>query len=117
MALLTNFGPQSIRQKLLLGTLFLAVIPVIVTSLIVGKESLESSRAALEAQARDSLVAQRASKAAQITDYFDSLANQLRVLASSPELVRAMREMPAAFDNSVISIADLPDQRARLARY
>ena len=37
MALLENFGPQSIRQKLRLGTLFLAIIPVIVTSLIVGK--------------------------------------------------------------------------------
>jgi methyl-accepting chemotaxis protein len=117
MALLSNFGPQSIRQKLLLGTLFLAVIPVVATSLIVGKESLDSSRAALEAQARESLIAQRASKGAQITDYFDSLANQLRVLAASPDVVRAMRELPAAYENSVMNIADLPEQRARLAKY
>ena len=76
MALLQSFGPQSIRQKLRLGTLFLAIIPVLVTSLIVGRESLNSSRAAIEAQARESLIAQRASKAAQITDYFDALSNQ-----------------------------------------
>ncbi len=117
MALLQNFGPQSIRQKLRLGTLFLAIIPVVVTSLIVGKESLDSSRAAIESQARESLIAQRASKAGQITDYFDSLSNQVKVLASSPEVVNSMRELPAAYDNSVISIADLPEERARLARY
>jgi methyl-accepting chemotaxis protein len=117
MAIRNAFGAQSIRQKLLLGTLFLAIIPVAVTSLIVGRESLNSGRAALEAQARESLIAQRASKAAQITDYFGSLSNQLQVLAASPDVIASMREMPTAFDNSVISIADLPGQRARLGKY
>ena len=114
---LTNFGPQSIRQKLLLGTLFLAIIPVVVTSVIVGRESLDSGRAVIESQARESLIAQRASKAAQITDYFDSLSNQVKVLASSPEVVNAMRDLPGAFDASVVSLADLPGERARLAKY
>src|SRR5688572_16457587 len=114
---LNVFGNQSIRQKLLLGTLFLAIIPVAVTSVIVGRESLDSGRAALEAQAREALIAQRASAAAQITDYFNSLSNQVQVLASAPEVVAAMREMPAAYDNSVISIADLPAERARLVKY
>ncbi len=82
MAIRNVFGAQSIRQKLLLGTLFLAIIPVAVTSIIVGRESLNSGRAALEAQAREALIAQRASKAAQITDYFDSLSNQVQVLAA-----------------------------------
>ena len=117
MAFLNVFGAQSIRQKLLFGTLFLAVIPVAVTSVMLGHESLSSGRAALEAQARESLIAQRAAKAAQITDYFDSLSNQVQVLASSPEVVNAMRDLPAAYDNSVISIADLPAERARLAKY
>ncbi len=117
MALLNTFGPQSIRQKLLLGTLFLAIIPVVVTSLIVGRESLDSSRAAIESQARESLIAQRASKAAQITDYFNALSNQVKVLASAPDVIAAMRDFPDAYENSVVSIADLPDQRARLAKY
>jgi methyl-accepting chemotaxis protein len=117
MATRNVFGAQSIRQKLLLGTLFLAIIPVAVTSVIVGRESLNSGRAALEAQAREALIAQRASKAAQITDYFDALSNQVKVLAAAPEVVTAMRELPVAYDNSVISIADLPAERARLARY
>ena len=117
MAIRNVFGAQSIRQKLLLGTLFLAIIPVAVTSIIVGRESLNSGRAALEAQAREALIAQRASKAAQITDYFEALSNQVQVLAASPDVVDAMRELPAAYDNSVISIADLPAERARLAKY
>jgi methyl-accepting chemotaxis protein len=117
MAIRNVFGIQSIRQKLLLGTLFLAIIPVALTSLVVGRESLSSGRAALESQARESLIAQRASKAGQITDYFDSLSNQVQVLASSPDIVAAMRDMPNAFDNSVINIADLPAERARLSRY
>ncbi|HET9864593.1 MAG TPA: methyl-accepting chemotaxis protein [Steroidobacteraceae bacterium] len=117
MALPTVFGAQSIRQKLLFGTLFLAIIPVAVTSLMLGRESLRQGRAALEAQARESLIAQRAAKAAQITDYFETLSNQAQVLAASPEVVGAMRDLPGAFDNSVISIADLPAERARLARY
>ena len=117
MALRNVFGAQSIRQKLLLGTLFLAIIPVAVTSVIVGRESLNSGRAALEAQAREALIAQRAAKAAQITDYFEALSNQVQVLAASPDVVNAMRELPAAYENSVISIADLPTERARLAKY
>src|SRR5262245_37456577 len=117
MALLNVFGAQSIRQKLLFGTLFLAIIPVAVTSVMLGHESLSSGRARLESQTRESLIAQRTAKAAQITDYFDSLSNQVQVLASSPEVVTAMRDLPAAFDNSVISIADLPAERARLAKY
>src|SRR5688572_17196494 len=117
MALRNLFGAQSIRQKLLFGTLFLAIIPVAVTALLLGYESLSSGRAALEAQAREALIAQRAAKAAQITDYFDSLSNQLQVLAAAPDVVDAMRELPAAYDNSIVSIADLPAQRARLARY
>src|SRR5678815_5144501 len=117
MAIRNAFGPQSIRQKLLLGTLFLAIIPVAVTSIIVGRESLNSSRAALESQAREALVAQRASKAAQITDYFEALSNQVQVLAASPDVIGAMRELPAAYDNSVISIADLPAERVRLGKY
>src|SRR3982751_5132380 len=117
MAIRNVFGTQSIRQKLLLGTLFLAIIPVAVTSVIVGRESLNSGRMALESQAREALIAQRASKAAQITDYFDSLSNQVQVLAAAPDVVAAMRELPAAYDNSVLSIADLPAERARLAKY
>jgi methyl-accepting chemotaxis protein len=117
MAIRNVFGAQSIRQKLLLGTLFLAIIPVAVTSVIVGRESLNSGRAALESQAREALIAQRSSKAAQITDYFDALSNQVQVLAASPDVVNAMRELPTAYDNSVLNIADLPAQRARLARY
>ena len=115
MAIRNVFGAQSIRQKLLLGTLFLAIIPVAVTSVIVGRESLNSGRAALESQAREALIAQRASKAAQITDYFESLSNQVQVLAASPDVVNAMRELPAAYDNSVISIAR-PARRARAPR-
>ncbi|HEU5135292.1 MAG TPA: hypothetical protein VFU13_09130, partial [Steroidobacteraceae bacterium] len=117
MAIRNVFGAQSIRQKLLLGTLFLAIIPVAVTSIIVGRESLNSGKAALESQSREALIAQRASKAAQITDYFDALSNQVQVLAASPDVVNAMRELPAAFDNSVLSIADLPAERSRLAKF
>ncbi|HET7809096.1 MAG TPA: HAMP domain-containing methyl-accepting chemotaxis protein [Steroidobacteraceae bacterium] len=117
MALRTSFGAQSIRQKLLLGTLFLAIIPVAVTSLIIGRESLNSSRTALESQAREALIAQRAAKAAQITSYFETLSNQVQVLAASPEVVGAMRTLPDAYDNSVLNIADLPAERARLAKY
>jgi len=117
MALRNVFGAQSIRQKLLLGTLFLAIIPVAVTSVIVGHESLKSSRAALEAQARESLIAQRAAKAAQISTYFDTLSNEVQVLAASPEVIAAMRDLPSAYDNSVLNIADLPAERTRLAKY
>jgi methyl-accepting chemotaxis protein len=117
MASRKAFGTQSIRQKLLLGTLFLAIVPVAITSVIVGRESLNSSRDAIEAQAREALIAQRASKGAQITDYFNALSNQVQVLAAAPDVVNAMRELPAAFDNSVLNIAELPAERVRLSKY
>ena len=91
MAVRNLFVAQSIRQKLLFGTLFLAIIPVAVTALMLGREAVSSGRAALEAQSREALIAQRASKAAQITDYFESLSNQVQVLAAAAEVVNAMR--------------------------
>ena len=39
------------------------------------------------------------------------------MLAAAPDVVNAMRELPAAYDNSVLNIADLPAERARLAKY
>ena len=39
------------------------------------------------------------------------------MLAASPDVINAMRELPAAYENSVLSIADLPAERARLAKY
>jgi len=117
MAIRNVLGAQSIRQKLLLGTLFLAIIPVAVTSVIVGRESLNSGRAALEAQSREALIAQSAAKAGQITDYFESLSNQVQVLAAAPDVINAMRELPVAYENSIVSIADLPNERARVAKY
>src|SRR4026208_1859378 len=52
MSRLNLFVAQSIRQKLLFGTLFLAIIPVAVTALMLGRESVSSGRAALAARAR-----------------------------------------------------------------
>ena len=106
MALRNVFGAQSIRQKLLLGTLFLAIIPVAVTSVIVGRESLVSGRNALEAQAREALVAQRATKAAQVTDYFATLSNQVQVLAASPEFARIAANPLDDGSRSSLAISD-----------
>jgi len=109
MAIRNVFGAQSIRQKLLLGTLFLAIIPVAVTSVIVGRESLNSGRAALEAQAREALIAQRASKAAQVTSYFDTLANEVQVLIASVTAAQA-----AVASGQVRALAVLSDRRSPL---
>jgi methyl-accepting chemotaxis protein len=110
-------NPQSIRQKLLVGTMFLAIVPVALTSLIVGREALISGRESLEAQARDSLVAIRTTKASQISDYFNSLSNNVQVLAQMPMVVSAMRDLPAAMESAVPADTDLAAERAQLNRY
>ncbi len=84
----------SIRTRLTLGGLALALVPVLVA---IGAVSLYADRqaeASLTERALDQLDATRAGKAAEIQSYFRDVANVLLVLAANEQIRGAMTSMP-----------------------
>jgi len=108
----------SIRSRLLFGTLALALIPLILATAIVSTLSLQSSRSSVTERVKSQLDSLRVTQAAQISAYFDGLANTMRVLSANPAIKASFKELDAAF-------ATLPDtvtateaqQRAAVLRY
>ncbi|MEH6606340.1 MAG: response regulator [Pseudomonadales bacterium] len=87
------FGRLKIGTKILLVTVSITVA-VIVISLMV---SSNSTRAALEQEAFNRLIAVRAMKSQQIEDYFLSIRNQVVTFSEDQMVVDAMREFTDSF--------------------
>ncbi len=107
----------TLRQKMLFGTLFLAIVPVLLTSLIVGGISLTSGKDALEEGAKNALIAQRDIKKGEIETYFKTLENSVHTLAVTPTVIDAMKELPPAMANVRMRGDNLADMREKLAQY
>ena len=88
---------KSVRQKMLLGTAALALIPIILATVFLGRAATNAGRATIEQQTRDNLTATREVKKEQILDYFKVAKTQIEVLATAPDVVRAMRELSLAY--------------------
>jgi len=74
---------MSIKLKLLLGSILLAAIPAGIVAVFSASIAGSQSHEALEAQAKNQLVAIRETKRLQIEDYFKRIHNQVVVLAGS----------------------------------
>lgn len=115
-----SFKPRvlgTLRQKMLFGTLFLAIVPVLLTSLIVGGISLTSGKDALEESAKNALTAQRDIKKGEIEAYFKTLENSVHTLAATPTVIDAMKELRPAMANARMRGDNLADMREKLTQY
>jgi methyl-accepting chemotaxis protein len=91
------FSATTVRQKLLLGTAALALIPIVLATVLLGRAATDAGRTTIQQQARDQLTATREVKKEQILDYFANAKAQIGVLAKAPDVVNAMREFTAAY--------------------
>ena len=88
---------STVRQKMLIGTAALAFIPILLATFFLGRAATNAGRATIESQARDQLTATREVKQEQVLDYFKTARTQIEVLASAPDVLRAMRGFTEVF--------------------
>jgi methyl-accepting chemotaxis protein len=109
---------SSIRNRVLFGTLGLALIPLIVATSVLGYLAINRSRTALQERATAQLTSIRDTKASELVSYFDSQAQVLNLLAASKEVRESMQSMTQEFPLIAGSLKNtIADRRAAVTAY
>ena len=107
----------SIRSKLLLGMLFVAVIPLLVLAASV----YFNAEQAVMAKAVDQLEAVRTIKANQLQQHFQTLEAQIATFAENRMVVEAMQDFRTSFrmvlEENEVSPAELESMRKQLRHF
>lgn len=90
---------MKLRQKLLVLTTTIAVIPTLVASLLVGFQSYSSSRDTAELQAQAQLISIRDIKKQQIEQYFAFIQSQIQTFSNSRMVIDAVQRFRADMAN------------------
>ncbi|RKZ79670.1 MAG: hypothetical protein DRR19_24665 [Candidatus Parabeggiatoa sp. nov. 1] len=88
---------MKLRQKMFIGSAFLAVIPVLITALFTSQIASTLGQQALTESAQSHITSIRDAKKAQIEDYFGMINNQIKVYADAGTTIKAMVELKAAY--------------------
>lgn len=86
----------TIRSRLLFGSLGLVAIPLLLATAIIGFLADRGATESLTRRASEQLDAIAAVKRGEIGAYFTEVASNLRVIAETPTIRDALRELPAA---------------------
>lgn len=100
---------MSLKLKLLLGSILLAVVPAGVVAVITAVMAGNQSIGALEDQVGNQLVAIRETKRLQIEDYFERIQNQVVIMSQS----RSVREAVSSFGSSYEALGEGGTEEAR----
>ncbi len=88
---------MKLRQKMFIGSAFLAVIPVLITALVTSQIASTLGEDALTQSAQSHITSLRDAKKAQVEDYFNWVFNQIKVYADAKTTVEAMRGLKEAY--------------------
>ncbi len=109
---------MTLRMKMLLGSALLAVIPVIVTAVLITAIANAIGQESVEIQAKEQLESVRDAKKQQIETYFGILRLQAQSYATDPTIVRALKDFRLAFTDFLEQAsADQTSIDAALAQY
>jgi len=110
---------MTIKNKLLFVCIALAIIPVVLVSLVIGWQSYQSARVAIEQQAQSQLVSIREIKKRQIESYFDTISKQVRTFAKDRMIIDAMDSFKSAFNEYrfEIGVSDTAQMKQSLRGY
>lgn len=106
---------MNIRQKLLIASLLLVLLPVLIAGTVIGLFSINSSRESLQESAQQTLIATRDARKSAIESYFGELGDQLISMSENLMVTEAMQEFRTAFYD--LSLADVNVDRAGLENY
>ncbi|RLJ18418.1 methyl-accepting chemotaxis protein [bacterium endosymbiont of Escarpia laminata] len=108
-----------LKRKIMIGAAILAAIPLLAASLAIIGVATEKSHQALEEAARERLIAIRDIKKSQITDYFETIRNQIQNLSRAYEVTDALqnfRSSISTYRNEIFQL-DIEKYRSELAHY
>ena len=88
---------MKLRQKMFLGSAFLAVIPVIITAFFTSQIAGDLGQQALTQSARNHITSIRDTKKSHVEGYFELVSNQIRTFASFRETINAMYDLNTTF--------------------
>ncbi len=88
---------MKLRQKMFIGSAFLAVIPVLITTYFASRIAADSGQQALTESAQSHITSIRDTKKAQVEGYFELVKNQLHVYSNAQTTILAMRSLKEAF--------------------
>lgn len=107
----------SIRNKLLVGMFFVAVIPLLALSAAV----YSSAQQTVMSKSVSQLEAVRSIKASQLQQYFQTLEGQIATFAENRMVIEAMRDLRDSFRTVIgeteVTPVDLEDLRQQLRTY
>ena len=106
---------MNIRQKLLIASLLLVLVPVLIAGIVIGTFSINSSQESLEQSAETQLIASRDARKNAIESYFGELGDQLISMSENLMVVDAMSEFEVAFEG--LSLDEVSIDRAGLQNY
>ncbi|MCK5523583.1 MAG: methyl-accepting chemotaxis protein [Thiomargarita sp.] len=88
---------MKLRQKMFIGSAFLAVIPVLITALFTSQIASTLGQQALTESAKSHITSIRDAKKAQVEDHFNWIFNQIQVYARAKTTIDAMHGLNAAY--------------------
>lgn len=101
---------MKLRQKMFLGSAFLAVIPVVITAYFTGGIAATLGQQALTESAQSHISAIRDTKKAQVEDYFALAINQIQMYASTDTVIDAMNLFGRAYPRYLRDLATSPEE-------
>ncbi|OUD15279.1 methyl-accepting chemotaxis protein [Thioflexithrix psekupsensis] len=101
---------MKLRQKMFLGSAFLAVIPVVITAYFTGGIAATLGQQALTESAQSHISAIRDTKKAQVEDYFSQAINQIQMYAGSETVIDAMSLFAKAYPRYLRDLAASPEE-------
>ncbi len=96
---------MKLATKMFLGAATLAVVPVLVTSLLVGGGSVQLARTSLTDSVQSQLTSLREVRKQQVTDYLNGIVRGLQAFSASTTAVDGMKTLKQAYQASG---ADVP---------
>ncbi len=90
---------MNIKTKMLIGSGFLTIIPLVVVSMVIGWQSIDQGEKALQEQIQNRLVALRDDKKAQIQNYFKITTDQLITFSKDQMFIDASLSFKDAYTN------------------
>jgi methyl-accepting chemotaxis protein len=110
---------MSFKNKLVIGAIFLTVLPIITCSLLLIGTASQSSHEMLQELSNKRLIATRDFTKAHIEDYLNTIRKQILTASSNRSTIDAMRQFSAAIwgYREQLGIEDIAPLRRELSEY
>jgi len=109
---------MKLKTEVTLAALFIAFVPVVIASIVVGSISISSGQQALKSQSERQLISIRDITAKNIESYFETIEGQVATFSNDRMIINAMAGFKVAFSEyREEQDTNIADSRRELAQY